>query len=301
MKYEFDDERMLFATVAKGQRMPSSFAQPNFWNRPDLPTAAVNNPQCQQMAQSLGVYDDAINGTKTDKVWSYDLGLKSTWLDRRLQVNTSVYYLEWSDLQRNVQMSQFVGACNILIPANVGEVEIRGLEMELIYLPTEWLRLNAAVGYTDAQVAETVPGVNDSLGQQLEKGDSIENVAPWTASAGIETSFDLGGLNLLLSSDFAGFARIDWRYADERLGTNVGDPASIKADPIRSWFVSEPYDLTDLRVGMRNDDWAVSVYVSNVFNERAMFESFRQAWLPNQRIVSVSQPRTFGVSIKRSF
>src|SRR5690606_7836897 len=142
--------------------------------------------------------------------------------------------------------------------ANVGEVEITGFEAELIYLPADWLTLNAAIGYTDAQVAETVPGVNDSLGQQLEKGESIENVAPVTASAGIEMHFDLGGLNSLLNSDFAGFARIDWRYADERLGTNVGDARSIKADPVRSWFVSRPYDLTDLRIGMRNDSWAVT-------------------------------------------
>lgn len=301
MKYELDDDRMLFATVAKGQRMPSSFPRADYWNRPEAPTAAVNNPECQNLARSLGVYDDAENGTSTDHVWSYDLGLKSTWLEHRLQVNTSVYYLDWANLQRNVQMSQFIPGCNILIPANVGGVEIKGAELEVIYLPTDWLTVNASVGYTDAQVAETVLGVNDSLGQQLEKGDSIENVAPWTGAVGVEARFDLATLNNLLDSDFMGFARLDWRYADERLGTNVGDAASIKADPVRSWFVSQPYDLTDLRFGVRNDAWTITAYVSNVFNERAMFESFRQAWLPNQRIVSASQPRTVGVTVKRSF
>lgn len=296
-KYRFDDQRMVFATAAKGQRMPSSFANPTFWTQPNAPS----NPVCRDLAQTLGVYDDAESGTTTDEVWSYDLGLKSTWLDRRLQVNTSVYMLDWDNLQRNVQLSQFNGACNILIPANVGKVEIKGFELEMIYVPVDSVTLNVAVGYTDAQVGETVAGVNDSLGRPLEKGDAIENVAPWTASVGAEVRFTLGALNSLLGTESMGFARVDWRYADERLGTNIGDRASLSADPIRSQFISDPYDLTDIRLGLNNDSWSASLYVSNVFNDKAMFESFRQTWLPNQRIVSVNQPRTVGFTVKKRF
>src|SRR5690606_33597880 len=113
MAYRFDDQRMLYATASKGQRMPSSFAQPNFDFR---------SPACRALTQQLGVEDDALNGTTTDTVWSYDLGLKSTWLDRRLLLNVSAYYLDWSDLQRNVQLAQIDPACNLNIPANVGAV-----------------------------------------------------------------------------------------------------------------------------------------------------------------------------------
>jgi outer membrane receptor protein involved in Fe transport len=299
LKYRFDDQRMMYVTAAKGDRMPTSYPNPTFWNTPGTP----QNPVCQNLAHTLGIYDAAINGTTTDTVWSYDLGLRSTWLDRRLLVNTAVYYLDWSDLQRNVQMTQFSPQCNILIATNVGKVDIKGFELELSYVPIDSVTFNTAIGYTDAKVAKTIPGVADSLGQQLEKGDSIENVAPWTVSAGLEYRFGMQFLEELTSaSGYQGFARVDWRYTSRRLGTNVGDEASLEADPIRSQFISEPFTLTDFRLGMTAESgWSGAFYVSNVFNKRAMFESFRQTWLPNQRIVSVSRPRTIGIQIKKSF
>jgi outer membrane receptor protein involved in Fe transport len=299
LKYRFDDQRMMYMTAAKGDRMPTSYANPTFWDTPGTP----QNPVCRDLAQTLGIYDDAINGTTTDTVWSYDLGLRSTWLDRRLLVNAAVYHLDWTNLQRNVQMSQFSAQCNILIATNVGKVNVNGFELELTYVPIDAIAFNAAVGYTKAEVGETIPGVADSLGQPLEKGDSIENVAPWTIATGLEYRFGMKFLEDLTGrANSQGFARVDWRYTARRLGTNVGDEASIAADPIRSQFISQPYSLTDLRVGMNGGDgWSGAVYVSNVFNKRAMFESFRETWLPNQRIVSVSQPRTIGFQIKKSF
>jgi outer membrane receptor protein involved in Fe transport len=299
LKYRFDDQRMIYMTAAKGDRMPTSYANPTFWQTPGTP----QNPVCQDLAHTLGIYDAAINGTTTDTVWSYDLGLRSTWLDRRLLVNAAVYHLDWTNLQRNVQMSQFSAQCNILIATNVGKVKVDGFELELTYVPIDAIAFNAAVGYTKAEVGETVPGVADSLGQPLQKGDSIENVAPWTVATGLEYRFGMKFLEDLTSGgNYQGYARVDWRYTAQRLGTNVGDKASLEADPIRSRFISEPYSLTDLRIGMNGDKgWSGSVYVSNLFNKRAMFESFRQTWLPNQRIISVSRPRTVGVQIKKSF
>ena len=217
-------------------------------------------------------------------------------------MNAAVYYLDWSNLQRNVQMSQFSAQCNILIATNVGAVNIKGAELELTYVPIDSLTFNAAVGYTNAEVGETIPGVSDSLGQPLQKGDSIENVAPWTISAGLEYRFGLKFMDDLTGGgNYQGFARIDWRYTDERLGTNVGDVASLKADPIRSKFISEAYSLTDLRIGANSEGWSGAFYIANLFNKRAMFESFRETWLPNQQIISVSRPRTVGFQVKKSF
>jgi iron complex outermembrane receptor protein len=297
LKYRFDDDRMVYMTAAKGDRMPTSYANPVFWDNP----GAAQNPVCRDLAQQLGIYDAAIKGTVTDTVWSYDLGLRSTWMDKRLLVNAAVYYLDWTNLQRSVQMSQFSAQCNILIGTNVGAVNIKGFELEMTYVPIDSVTFNAAVGYTNAEVGETVPGVNDSLGQPLQKGDSIENVAPWTISAGLEYRFGMKFLEELTGGNFNGFTRVDWRFADERLGTNVGDEASLKADPIRSQFISDPYSLTDFRFGVSSEGWSGALYVSNVFNKRAMYEAFRFPQFPNQQLVSVSRPRTIGFQVKKVF
>jgi iron complex outermembrane recepter protein len=304
LKYKIDDERMIYATAAKGERMPGSYGNPLFWQgTPGALPGAAQTPACQNLARSLGVYDAAISGPVSDTVWSYDLGLKSTWLDRRLLVNVAVYYLNWANLQYSVQMSQYNPACNILITANVGKVDIKGAELELAYVPIDPLSFNVAVGYTDAEIAKDVPGVTDSLGHPLVKGDSIGNTPPFTAAVGAEYRFPIMKYlqDLVPGSDYQGFVRLDWRYSAERLGANLGNKEQLEADPIRSMFIAPSYSLLDMRLGANGSIWSGAFYVTNLTNKRAVFASFRNSWLPNQRTVSVAQPLTVGFTLKRNF
>ena len=304
LKYKIDEDRMIYATAAKGERMPGSYGNPLFWSgTPGALPGAAQTPACQNLARSLGVYDAAISGPVSDTVWSYDLGLKSTWLDHRLQANIAVYYLDWANLQYSVQMSQYNPSCNILITANVGKVNIKGAELELTYVPIDSLSFNAAVGYTDAQVAKDVPGVTDSLGHPLVKGDSIGNTPPLTAAVGAEYRFPILKVlqDLVPGSDYQGFLRFDWRYSAERLGANLGNKEQLEADPIRSMFIAPSYSLLDMRLGANGSIWSGAFYVTNLTNKRAVFASFRNSWLPNQRTVSVAQPLTVGFTLKRTF
>ena len=36
---------------------------------------------------------------KPDSVWSYEIGEKARFFDRRLTLNVSAYYMDWSDIQ----------------------------------------------------------------------------------------------------------------------------------------------------------------------------------------------------------
>jgi iron complex outermembrane receptor protein len=300
LKYKIDDQRMAYFTAAKGERMPSGFGAANYWQQP----GQTQNSICQNLARQLGVYQAAINGPVSDSVWSYDLGFKSTWLDKRLQLDVAVYDLEWTNLQNAVQLSQYSPNCNLVINGNFGKVRSRGAELELAYVPIDPLSFNAAVGYTDAKIAGDVPGVFDSLGHPLVKGDSIGNVTPLTASAGLEYRFPIKQyLSKIVSDggDYNGFIRFDERYVGKRLGQNIGNEAQLEADPTRSQFISGAYALLDTRIGAAGNVWSGAFYCTNVTNRRAMFESFHTAAFPNQQIVSVNQPRTIGFTVKRSF
>jgi iron complex outermembrane recepter protein len=289
-QYQLSDDKMVYFTAAKGERLPSGPPNPRYWDSPTI------NPVCRPLAASLGADDDAINGTQSDSVWSYDLGIKSQWLDRRLLFNASVYLLRWTNLQRNVLLQYVDDRCFSVIPANAGAVRTRGFELETVYVPIDSVTLNAAVGYTDPEIESTVIGLRDSLGQQLEKGDSIENVAPWTAAVGAEYRLGLPALG----EGREGFARVDWRYTGERINA-IGDRPSLRADPLWGQFVSQPYSLTDVRFGVNANDWTTTLYISNITNKRAVFESYGGGFFPNQRVTSISQPRTVGVTFKKQF
>lgn len=159
VKYAFDDQHMTYLNVAKGQRLPSGSSNPNYFG--DITGNSGLDPSCRQIARDLGVEDDALNGTKSDTVWSYDMGFKTTWNDRRVLANISVFYLDWSDLQSTLQLSAVNPACLAIIPANVGAVEIKGAELQLSYVPIDSVILNLSLGYTDAAVKDTIVGLKD--------------------------------------------------------------------------------------------------------------------------------------------
>jgi outer membrane receptor protein involved in Fe transport len=288
--YKFDDNRMLYFTAAQGKRLAQGFPNPN--------GLATNAPHCTPLAQSLGVLDDLQNGTKTDTVWSYDLGLKSKWLDNRLLANIAVYHLIWSDLQQSIQLVQYDPACNAQIPANVGEVTSDGIEVELAYLMNDRWSFNSALAYTDARFTSIPAGVGSSLpGVNLKKGDRLRMVSPYTATLGVEYSFHYPQF---LGRNFGGYLRADYRYIAERMN-NYGDEDLLRADPSRSRFFANGYALTDLRLGADEGDLSLSLYISNLFNHLAIYESSQEVFQPNMRSGSVSQPRTIGVTVSKRF
>jgi iron complex outermembrane receptor protein len=73
------------------------------------------------------------------------LGLKSTLIDRKLQVNAAVFQTEYKGIQLNFQQG--------ISPTiqNAGDARIKGFEVEVTAAPTDSLSLNASVGYTDAK------------------------------------------------------------------------------------------------------------------------------------------------------
>ena len=61
------------------------------------------------------------------------------------------------------------------------------------------------------------------------------------------------------------------------------------------------YDILNLRVGLRRNEWDLSAYINNVANERALL-SFDQERGTRARIgYLVNQPRTFGISTRLAF
>lgn len=292
VSYQINDEKMMYFTAASGERIGA--------NAPSNSAVAPNiqPPECADLLRDLGLYEAfTVGGTKSDKLWSYDLGLKSTWLDRRLLVNASVYNIDWTDLQQAVILNSINRNCSQVVSANVGKATIRGFEIESVYSPIERVKVNMSVAYADAQIKGTLPGVTDSVGQPLEDGDGIIGVPEWTGSFGAEYRFDVREIPGL-ADDFSAYIRADWRYTGERIN-GFGDRATLREKI--PFSVAEAYDLTDVRIGAENDKWSIQAYVSNLFDERAQFESLGNYFQPNIREIAVSQPRTIGVNLSRQF
>ncbi|MDP9064318.1 MAG: TonB-dependent receptor, partial [Pseudomonadota bacterium] len=88
--------------------------------RPGGPNVGVGNI-CGPNLTSLGL--SQVPGQFTsDSLWSYEIGSKNTLLDHRLQINTSLFYIDWSNIQQNV----YLPACGEQFTANLGKAKSEG-------------------------------------------------------------------------------------------------------------------------------------------------------------------------------
>jgi len=51
---------------------------------------------------------DEFNEFTTEKVWTYELGLRSDWFDRRLRLNATAFYSDYTELQIATSFSKVV-------------------------------------------------------------------------------------------------------------------------------------------------------------------------------------------------
>src|SRR3546814_2421215 len=77
---------------------------------------------------------------------SYEVGLKSQFADRRVQLDLAAFRIDWDDIQ---VAAQFNGVGGLV---NGGEATSEGLELAALFRPTDRLQLGLNAAYTDATV-----------------------------------------------------------------------------------------------------------------------------------------------------
>ncbi|HWU03775.1 MAG TPA: TonB-dependent receptor [Novosphingobium sp.] len=75
---------------------------------------------------------------------TFELGVKSTWLDRRLQINAAVFTTNYKGIQLNFQQ----GVSPVI--QNAGDARIKGAELEVTAAPGHGFTVQGSVAYLDA-------------------------------------------------------------------------------------------------------------------------------------------------------
>ena len=92
-----------------------------------------------------------------EKVWSYEAGLKSEWLDHRLRLNLTAFYYDYT----NLQVQQLLGVGNVVV-GNAASATVKGVELEFMAKATRELQLSGNLSTLDAKYksypAAAIPG-----------------------------------------------------------------------------------------------------------------------------------------------
>ena len=110
--------------------------------------------------QSLGL-TAAPSQFDPDTLWSYEIGEKAKFFDRRVLINAAIYYEDWQKVQQQVSL-----ACGFSFTANAGSAGVYGGELEIAASLSPQFTLTQNVGYTHATFTGTLR-LRDRKGQQI--------------------------------------------------------------------------------------------------------------------------------------
>jgi iron complex outermembrane recepter protein len=82
-----------------------------------------------------------------EKVWSYEAGAKTDFLDNRLRANLTLFWLETKDLQTPSAFVDPVSGGVTFITQNFADYQNKGVELELSAVPVRGLNVYANLGY----------------------------------------------------------------------------------------------------------------------------------------------------------
>jgi len=130
---------------------------------------------------------------------SWEIGVKSTLIDRRLQLNAAAFTTKYDGIQLNFQegVSPTV--------QNAGDARIKGFEIELLAAPTDMLTITASAGYLDAYYtnvagpAQVAPSVFQ-LG--VSDGSTLPKAPEWKFNVAPRLEVPLGSGSLVLLADW---------------------------------------------------------------------------------------------------
>ncbi len=219
-------------------------------------------------------FDDAIVPFEPETADTFEIGLRSEWLDNRLRLNLAVFYTDYQDLQ--VFQIRDVGS---LIISNAASAEIRGFEVESILSPFDGLNLGFTYAYLDTEYKEFI------------SADGSEDLSGNNLTRSPENSFSLS-TEYIMALGAAGELRFraDYSYRDKL----YIQPENRPLDTIDS------YALLNARITYEtNSNVSVSLFGKNLTDEEYMVHTFDADTILRNNIGSAvyADPRTWGITV----
>jgi len=215
-----------------------------------------------------------------EEVASYELGLKSRWLDDRLQLNAAAFQNKVDDMQLSIFLADGSAAS---VVDNAGKATVQGVELELVAVPVENLQLNFNYGYLDAEYDEYI-----DAGVDVANDRDVAYAPENTASAGIQ--YTVPGV---LCGNLT--ARLDWTYTDDRV---------VYTEPLQNLHSQlDAYSLLNGRltladIPLGNGSMKVAAWGKNLLDE-----DYRMSTIPFiiWTVSYYGAPRTYGMDLSYEF
>lgn len=256
---------------------------------------------------------------ESDIVENKEIGIKSTLLDGRVQLNATIYKMDWKD----VQLELTDPSNNILRPppesdpcqaddadanycknqpfqdvvVNAGNATVKGLDLDIKALLSDNLQFGVNITKIDEAIVSGNASFPDDrfVGGQVNIGLGSGTTLPMFADVAYSLYLEYGTpVNFLGGGD--GRVRIQHSYNGESYNQISGDAVSPR-------LMGGDYRITDVILGYETGDWQAQLTVNNISDERGIVyrdTSDYDAYYGRGSDV-VIRPRNISVSIRKNF
>jgi iron complex outermembrane receptor protein len=212
-----------------------------------------------------------------EKIYNYEIGAKGSVLDGTFSFEAAAYFTDYQNMIRRglvIVDQQFQN-----IAANIGTVEIKGVEAGFGWRATDRLMLSASGSYIDTEVVEL-----DADNAANEVGDPSDYVPKVSYTLAANYSFEW-------ANGVDGFVHLDLNHRDEVLYTD-----RFMYYPEYVTQASDSFTLLGARLGANWGKTSVELFAANLTNENKAVDPF-VLWSQANR----TKPRTIGVKAAFNF
>jgi len=250
-----------------------------------------------------------------DYLDNYELGWKTTWLDKRLAFNGAVFHQEWDDFQFS-----YLGANGLTEIRNAAKAQIDGVEVELQWAATYNFLLSGGFAWYDAELAEDYCGYGDLENNPISNCP-IGSIIPGSGDVNEIGPLAVAGDRLPVTPEFKGnlTGRYTWDFgpyeafvqgAVYHVGDRRVDLRDLERGVVGTDFSFTPYQhldaytTLDISAGFQRGAWKLDFFLKNATDEVTELAKFAECNIGHcgaQPYTVSTPPRTFGVRWSRDF
>ena len=201
---------------------------------------------------------------------NFETGIKNNWLGNKLILNVALFYTKVTD----AQVPSLILPDAITITKNTGQLTSKGLEAEVLAIPTKGVLVQYAFGTTNASY--------DKL-DIASQGESVSLAGKRPIFTPASTSLLAVQCTYPVNKHLNVFARGEWKY----IGTTYFDLANT--------LQQSPYHLLNSKVGFEYDKIALSFWAKNLSGIKYIAYGY------DFGAVHLGDPATFGTSFSYKF
>ncbi len=234
-----------------------------------------------------------VNPYVADTLSNYEIGFKTSWLDRKLRINGALFIEEWKNLQYPLAPQGSVGVTYVY---NAGDARIKGIEGDFNWQIGD-LNLSGSGTYVDGKLTSDFCAV-DPVGLNIDC-----TLLPLGAPS---------GTRLPVQPRFKGNATARYTFRSSALAPYVqatvlhqsGTRSYLTTREFAALGPTQGFTTADFAAGAKFGQFNVEAYVLNAFDERGVL-SINTVCVPSICGAGarsyIVKPRLFGVKVGTKF